>query len=930
MDRCPSCKVELPNEDLETCPNCGQKLHPASTKRIELAVRENHGKVVGINAKKITGDVFASGDLYQVQVYVLSQVGRRDAFRALEYNRPPYKFLVPYGPRDLHLFFGREQDTEEVLRRISTGRLVILYGAAGVGKTSLLTAGVIPNLISHGALVVLVQDYTQPLGVTYRKALSAETGKLKLALPEGDELPRLVRAVRDQVGGTQVLVLDQVERIFGSGLTAQERLGLLSEVVQSLQAVEDQYLRLVLAVREDAFVRLVADLQSELAREVRIFKELRPLSREQAEIAVLEPVRLVQRQIVYEPGLVKDLLIPELDRLSPGEGEGIHPPHLQIVCSRLYDWVVDGDRFISKQKYVKELRGAEGVLASYLDDILGRDLVDQRPLAESILVALATAGAFAWRAAEEIGSPADPEEVASVLRRLAERGLVERGLRGEKTVYALTSKAVEEKIFAIAGEEIERGVLLKRDMRRYWEGWKQNDDLVGAKQLRRFAAASPPLQLEPLESLLLLRSASRYRFPPGEFIGGLRNQKGFALIDRFESFSTGSGEGPVAEQPGWAFDEMELEEARRLLGLAEVPAPPGAGQTAREPYGPLARHAVQSRQQVDSQTAALALLGALGASASDRLRRALHRELSGIERWRRTARLRGALAEADPQVAGDTSDLGLFERLGVWGWRVRQRAAFEGLRLLVLVTGAAVGSGLALGAFRFLTALILGKTPGLFGLLNFVYGWLLAAGLVSGHLISGHLLLRPVDQQAGGNPAIFPSTPLPGHSPEPASDRRQRWFAVLTGAAFCFLAYLVIAFSTGSLALGGKGLVLGAGAVACLALSLGLSLALKPWPVQGLRAEGRGRAIWLSAAALTLIQAFFVFSGNILQSLVFLFPAADYRSASGRFSGSAMPAALEWYHLPALLDAALTGLLLMGGLLAGFRLAWKSMENHVN
>src|SRR3990172_12656740 len=154
MSNCPWCDTELPSEDLVTCPNCGKTLQSSPGNRIELAVKENHGKVVGIDAKNISGDVFASGDFYQVQVYVLSQVGRKDAFRALEYNRSPYKFLFPYGPRDLHLFFGREQDAEDILGRISAGRLVILYGAAGVGKTSLLAAGVIPNLISHGAMVV--------------------------------------------------------------------------------------------------------------------------------------------------------------------------------------------------------------------------------------------------------------------------------------------------------------------------------------------------------------------------------------------------------------------------------------------------------------------------------------------------------------------------------------------------------------------------------------------------------------------------------------------------------------------------------------------------------------------------------------------------------------------------------------------------------
>jgi hypothetical protein len=931
MMRCPTCDAELPKEDLETCPNCGNPLKSRSVKRIELAVKENHGKVVGIAAKNITGDVFASGDFYQVQVYVLSRAGRKNAFQFLDSNRSPYKFLFPYSPRDVHLFFGRDQDTEDVLRRVSDGRLVILYGAAGVGKTSLLSAGVIPNLLSHGALVVHIQDYTQPLGATYRRALAAERNNLKLNLPPGDNLGDLVKAVRQQGKGTQVLILDQIERIFGSRLTNPERLALLSEVVQSLKDVEEQYLRLILVVRDEAFVRLVADLQTELAGEIRIFKELKPLSREQAEAAILEPVRLVQRQIVYEPGLVRELLVPELDRLSPGESEGVHPPHLQIVCSRLYDWAVASDRLVGKQKYVKDLRGAEGILASYLDDILERDLVDQRDLAERILVALATAGAFVWTEAKEISASVTTEEVEGVLDRLADRGLVERGTRDGATVYALTSQAVEEKVFAVAGEQIEQSVQLQREIRRYWEGWKTHDDLPGIDQLRRLSRSSPSLQLEPLESLLLLRAAVHYRFPATTFLDCLRGQTGFELVARFESLGWAPDGSEGVGNGGPFLDELRLEEARRLLGLEVIPLPEQDPQF-RQSFGPLARHAVRAPDRVDSQTATLVLFGGLGAQAADRLRRALHKELSGRERWRRTVSLRGLLAETDPDAAGDTSDLSQAERIGVWAWRAFQRARAEGLGLLVPLTGAGVGSGLALGTMRFLTTLLTGETPGLFAMLNFVYGGLLGVGLAAGHLTSGHLMLLPYQTIVVGKSPGLALTFGAGDQSQPIPGRRQRLFAILSGALFCFLAYLLITYTSGSLALRGKGLILGMGALASLALSSALSPALGPWPVTRLLPARWIRSASLAALALTSIQAIFIFSENIFQSLVFLWPAAAFRASLGYLAGSevfgpAMVAFPQWYALLALIDAALAGGVLMSGLLAGLHLAWKAIRD---
>jgi hypothetical protein len=303
-------------------------------------------------------------------------------------------------------------------------------------------------------------------------------------------------------------------------------------------------------------------------------------------------------------------------------------------------------------------------------------------------------------------------------------------------------------------------------------------------------------------------------------------------------------------------------------------------------------------------------------------------------RWRRTARLRGLMAEADPEVAGDTSDLDLAERLGVWMWRVRQRAASEGLRLLVPVAGAGIGSGLALGAFRFLTTLITGETPGLFALLNFVYGGLLGAGLAAGHLVSGHLVLFPAIGWIEKDPPAVHDGLVTDHRQPRVSNRRQRWTAILSGALLCFLAYLFITYTSGSLAIRGKGLVLGMGAAASLALSLSLSLALERWPFTGLRRAGRIQAVALAAAVLAFIQAVFIFSGNIFQSLVFVWPAAGFRASLGRFAGSGlfgpiMSAFPEWYFIPALIDAALVGIVLMGGLLAGLNLAWKAIESPV-
>ena len=58
----------------------------------------------------------------------------------------PYKFLDYYEAKDAAIFYGRQQETRQLCALIHAHRLVLLYGASGVGKTSLLLAGAVPRL----------------------------------------------------------------------------------------------------------------------------------------------------------------------------------------------------------------------------------------------------------------------------------------------------------------------------------------------------------------------------------------------------------------------------------------------------------------------------------------------------------------------------------------------------------------------------------------------------------------------------------------------------------------------------------------------------------------------------------------------------------------------------------------------------------------
>jgi energy-coupling factor transporter ATP-binding protein EcfA2 len=100
------------------------------------------------------------------------------------YNDPapssnPFPGLRPFEPEEDYLFFGRERQTDELLRKLRTTRFLSILGRSGSGKSSLVRSGLIPTLWGGGMThagsrwrVVIMRPGEDPLG-NLAAALSA-------------------------------------------------------------------------------------------------------------------------------------------------------------------------------------------------------------------------------------------------------------------------------------------------------------------------------------------------------------------------------------------------------------------------------------------------------------------------------------------------------------------------------------------------------------------------------------------------------------------------------------------------------------------------------------------------------------------------------------------------------------------------------------
>ena len=70
----------------------------------------------------------------------------------IDYNQTnPFPGLRPFEAENHHLFFGREVQVKELLQRLERSRFLAVTGPSGSGKSSLIRAGLIPQLSGTGS-----------------------------------------------------------------------------------------------------------------------------------------------------------------------------------------------------------------------------------------------------------------------------------------------------------------------------------------------------------------------------------------------------------------------------------------------------------------------------------------------------------------------------------------------------------------------------------------------------------------------------------------------------------------------------------------------------------------------------------------------------------------------------------------------------------
>ena len=158
---------------------------------------------------------------------------------------------------------GRQVDVEALTDRLEQARypLIVIHGPSGVGKSSILYAGLIPALgksfpEGRSTLPVLVKGYrdwadevNQALAYALQQQNAADGDGIPPAAPidQADLLNRLKR-LTEQSYRQLVLIFDQFEEFFAEAVDLPQRRSFYAFLIDCLNT---PYLKVVLALRED-------------------------------------------------------------------------------------------------------------------------------------------------------------------------------------------------------------------------------------------------------------------------------------------------------------------------------------------------------------------------------------------------------------------------------------------------------------------------------------------------------------------------------------------------------------------------------------------------------------------------------------------------------------------------------------------------------
>jgi WD40 repeat protein len=336
---------------------------------------------------------------------------------------PPFMGLESFGQAQATVFCGREDEVLEARHAIATHAgegcaFLLITGASGSGKSSLVKAGLLPAICAQEQDEAVAE--WRPLIVTPSElGADAEMNLMaRLATPdlvpalraEGVAFDKVVTAFRDDASSGMEL-LKQAIAVEAKKKGGGVRVLLVVDQLEEVFAHPDgqSILMLLDALARSGVVWVVATVRGDFMGEVFRHPVLAHLLEGRQVFSVLTPDADALRRMIEEPARLAGLRFEQRGErylsdkiLADAARHADLLPLVEFVLLRLYEQR-SSDGLLSWEVYEKQLGGVEGALRRRADEVfdaLPSDVRDSLPQLLKRLVTLAETGSGSENEAE--------------------------------------------------------------------------------------------------------------------------------------------------------------------------------------------------------------------------------------------------------------------------------------------------------------------------------------------------------------------------------------------------------------------------------------------------------------------------------------------------------------------------------------------------
>jgi len=275
----------------------------------------------------------------------------------IKYRYPGTKFFESHQH---DIFFGREQETRDLIHSIKAHDVFVIFADSGIGKTSLLNAGLIPELEKENIKPIhfRFQDTETPPVKTIVKNLSLyckQPGLLAKDIQQ--ELWRLFKCC-DFKNKTPLFILDQFEEFFNHAKQDKEEcITELADLIndylpdyirdemrekfrekdpteQELKYYTPAHVKMLFLIRADK-LKFLDELTKKIPLILRNRFHLKPLNVAQAKQAILLPASLPQNGFTSPSFTFQPEAVNAISSYLKNEEEEVESFQLQVLCQEL-------------------------------------------------------------------------------------------------------------------------------------------------------------------------------------------------------------------------------------------------------------------------------------------------------------------------------------------------------------------------------------------------------------------------------------------------------------------------------------------------------------------------------------------------------------------------------------------------------------------